>query len=62
MTKTSRYDRGKHRNQGFRTDGSEDVPVSEVSELASELELEMVMECHGIETGKPAQMAAGKSM
>ena len=91
MTKTSRYDRGNHRHQGFRTDGSpedfpvselselasepetsmydwgnhgspEDVPVSEVSELASELELEMVMECHGSETGKPAQMAAGTSM
>jgi hypothetical protein len=63
ITKTSRYDRGNHRHQGFRTDGSpEDFPVSEVSELASELELEMVMECHGIETGKPAQMAAGKSM
>ena len=91
ITKTSRYDRGNRRHQGFRTDGSpedfpvselselasepetsrydwgnhgspEDVPVSEVSELASELELEMVMECHGSETGKPAQMAAGTSM
>ena len=59
ITKTSRYDRGNHRHQGFRPDGSpEDVPVCEVSELASELELEMVMECHGSETGKPAQMAA----
>jgi hypothetical protein len=63
ITKTSTYDRGNHRHQGFRTDGSpEDFPVSELAELASELaKLEMVMECHRSETRKQPkwlQMAA----